>query len=93
MKNGPGDPKWGWKMLMQDLNSEHPVQPQQPSGIVSNIVNYPPTQGVPMQLKRFNFASIYAVIIAVILLTIAGVLLWRFGVFDYLIETCRSLLI
>jgi hypothetical protein len=103
VKNGPGDPVWGWKMLMHDLrNPEQPEQPsqqqsQQPTTqgtipVISNIVNYPPMPNVPMRSNKLHFASIYAIIVIVTLLIIAGVLLWKTGAIDYLIETCRSLL-
>ena len=93
VKNGPGDPVWGWKMLMHDLrNPEQPDQSsekpiQQPSGAVTNIVNYP-----PMATNQFHFASVLAIILTVSLLIIAGMLLWKTGAIDYLIETFRSLI-
>lgn len=104
LKNGPGDPVWGWRMLMHDLRNpeqpEQPVTPQQPiqqptqqgtPAVISNIVNYPPSQGVPMQLKRFRFASIPAIIITVTLLIIAGLLLWKTGALDYLVQMFYNL--
>jgi hypothetical protein len=97
MKNGPGDPRWGWKMLMQDLR--HPEQevipnqiPQQPqsTGVpqqISNIVNYPPTSGVPTTMgRRYHFASMFAIIVMVVMLIVAGVLLWKFGVIQHLMQ-------
>lgn len=97
MKNGPGDPRWGWKMLMHDLR--HPEQPevipnqipQQPTtGVpqqISNIVNYPPTAGVPTTMgRRYHFASMFAIIVMVVLLIVAGVLLWKFGVIQHLMQ-------
>jgi hypothetical protein len=87
LKGGPGDPVWGWKMLIHDLRN-----PEQPEPVtISNIVNYPP-QAVPTQLKRFNFASVMTIILTVSILIIAGVLLWKTGAIEYLIETCRSLM-
>lgn len=106
MKNGPGDPRWGWQMLMEDLKSskvplqpqpEQPMQqvqqpPQQQGAPITNIVNYPPMQ-VPMILKRFNFASVFAIVVMVIFLTILGVVLWRTGALQHIYDVFRSLLI
>jgi hypothetical protein len=85
-------------MLMQDLR--HPEQPEvipqqvpqqqtvPQAGVpqqISNIVNYPP--GVPQQLgRRYHFASMFAIIVMVVMLIVAGVLLWKFGVIQHIME-------
>ena len=87
--------QYGWRLLMHDLRNPEqpmqPIQPQQPevtetAGITNIINNYPASPGVPTTLKRFNFASIYATVVMVVMLTIAGVLLWKMGVITYLIN-------
>lgn len=86
--------QYGWRLLMHDLrNPKEPLPPQQPEqevktskagSVTNNIYNY--SQGVPMTLKRFNFASIFATVVMVVMLTIAGILLWKTGVLSYLIN-------
>jgi hypothetical protein len=69
VRDGPGDPVWGWKMLMHDLRNppqpEHTSQqpPQQPteqpkSGVTNIINNYP--ANVPMT-TRFRFTSVFTI--------------------------------
>ena len=84
---------WGWRLLRHDLNHKGTLQPQpevnksKDGQIVNNIYNY----AVPQTMGRFRFASIYAIITTVVLLTIAGVLLWKTGVISYLIELIGGL--
>lgn len=102
-KNGPGDWQWGWRMLMHDLRNPEKPEPvtqqqpiQQPNALpqnISNIVNYPPSKGVPMQLKRFHFASILTIIVTVTLLIIAGLLLWKTGALTYLVQMFHNLVL
>jgi len=78
--------QYGWRLLMHDLrNPKVPLEPQQPEvnkskdgAIVNNIYNYP--QGIPMTLKRFNFASAFVTIMFVIFLICLGLWLWKTGV-------------
>lgn len=102
LKRQPGEWRsdWGWRLLMHDLrNPEQPEQPvtppQQPteqpkSGVTNIINNY--SQGVPMQLKRFNFASVFAIILTVSLLIIVGLVAWNTGAIQHIINVFRSLL-
>lgn len=83
--------QYGWRLLMHDLrNPKVPLPPQQPeqqitekAGVTNIINNY--SQGVPMTSTRFRFASIYATIATLVILTIAGLLLWKIGFFEYLL--------
>jgi len=94
LKQQPGENRsqYGWRLLMHDLRNpkgnlepqpEQEVSTSKDGSIVNNIYNYP--QGTPMSSTKFNFASIYATIATVIILTIAGLLLWRCGFIDYLL--------
>ena len=91
--------QYGWRLLMHDLrNPKEPLPQQQPEvnkskdgAIVNNIYNYP--QGIPMTLKRFNFASIFATVVVVIFLIILGVVLWKSGALQHIYDVFRSLMI
>ena len=93
LKRQPNESRsdWGWRLLRHDLSHpEQPAPPQQPEqvntskdgSIVNNIYNY--SQGVPQTMGRFRFASVYATLITVVILTIAVILLAKVGFFDYL---------
>jgi hypothetical protein len=55
--------------------------------IINNIYNY----GAGTQ-TRFNFASIFATIVVVVILIIVGVLIWKADVIEHLIDTFRSMI-
>lgn len=90
--------QYGWRLLMHDLRNPKGTLPPQPeqqvtekAGVTNIINNYP--QGIPMTLKRFNFASIFATVVMVIFLIILGVVLWKSGALQHIYDVFRSLLI
>ena len=81
--------QYGWRLLMHDLRNPKGTLPPQPEqqitekASVTNIINNYPS-GIPMTSTRFRFASIYATIATLVILTIAVILLAKVGFFDYL---------
>ena len=81
---------WGWRLLMHDLRNPKGTLPPQSeqevketAGVTNIINNY--SQSVPQTMGRFHFASVYAIIVTIIIFTIAGLLLWKVGFIDYLL--------
>ena len=95
LRRQPGEARsdWGWRLLMHDLRNPEPqeqhVKTEQKDGaIVNNIYNY----AVPTTLKRFNFASVFAIVVMVIFLIALGIFLWKTGAIQHIIDTFRSLI-
>lgn len=93
MKNGPGDPVWGWNQLMKDIYSKsQEPQPevqkpneQKQGTFVNNVYNYGTGQ-------KFKFSNVLTIAVTVIVLTIVGLLLWKSGAIEYIIDILRSLI-
>jgi hypothetical protein len=87
------------EVAMDDLrNPEQPEQPshqppqqptEQPKSGVTNIIN---NYAVPQTIRKFNFASVFTIILTVSLLIIVGLVAWKTGAIQHIIDVFRSLL-